>query len=82
MIMAAPFPSGLSQNVQIFLPLTALFLCRESPALFLGSGERVGDRGEDGDGWDEGVPALPCTWLTAKDEGNVEGRWSPEPPPP
>lgn len=24
MIMAAPFPSGLSQNVQIFLPLTDL----------------------------------------------------------
>lgn len=24
MIMAAPFPSGVSQNVQIFLPLTDL----------------------------------------------------------
>lgn len=57
--MAAPFPSGVPQYVQIFLPLTDLFRwCG-------GSGELVGDgeeAEEDLDCWDqldEGVPAPP-----------------------
>lgn len=61
--MAAPFPSGVSQNVQIFLPLTDLL--RGAPASDVGSGEVVGD-GEEGEGegdcrdqGDEGVPAPP-----------------------
>lgn len=45
MIMAAPLPSGVLQNEQIFLPLTDLF---RDGALESGSGEVV-EGGADGD---------------------------------
>lgn len=63
--MAAPFPSGASQNVQIFLPLTDLLRCCGAPASDIGSGEGVGE-GEEGEGEGDcrdqggvGVPAPP-----------------------
>lgn len=85
MIMAAPFPNGVSQYVQIFFPLTDLLRCWESGR---GSGDRVGD-GEDSEGEGvcrdqgaEGVPAPPRREPKEEEEGRVEERGSaPDQPP-